>query len=106
MENQLFGSELRTDTLVTIGRLQRTYTSEIARIIDRRTNEVQRATASLERANVIVSTKIGTTRIIELNPSYWAREELFALLLRLSELPRYRGCWKIRRRPRATGKPL
>ena len=106
VDTQIFGSDLRTDTLITIGRLQRTYASEIARVLDRHTTEIQRAVATLERAGVIVTTKTGTTRLIELNPHYWARAELYALLLQLSEQPRYRGRWTIRRRPRATGKPI
>ena len=46
MVDTLFGSVARTDTLVTIGRLKRTYLSEIARILGRRVIEIQRAVAS------------------------------------------------------------
>lgn len=106
MDDQIFGSRIRTDTLVAIGRLERTYASELARIIKRRVTEAQRAITSLERAGVVVTSKIGTTRIAELNPRYWAKDEVCALLLRLSEAPRYRHWWTIRRRPRAMGKPL
>jgi hypothetical protein len=107
MEDKLFGSAIRTDTLVTIGRLQRTYVSEIARVLNRRVIEIQRAVASLERAGVVVSNRVGTTRIVELNPTYWANDELYALLLRISEMPAYAKLWStIRRRPRAMGKPL
>jgi hypothetical protein len=107
MEDKLFGSGVRTDTLVTIGRLNRTYSSEIARVLGRRVIEIQRAVASLERAGVVVSNRMGNTRIVELNPTFPARHELYALLLRLSEMPIYANRWpKIRRRPRAMGKPL
>jgi predicted transcriptional regulator len=75
MEDKLFGSAIRTDTLVAIGRLQRTYVSEIARVLSRRVIEIQRAVASLERAGVVVSNRVGTTRIVELNPTYWANDE-------------------------------
>ena len=103
----LFGSRLRTDTLVAIGRLDRTYPSQLADMLGRRVNEIQRAVASLERAGVVVTTRIGRTRLVELNPRYWAKTELYALLLRLSELPFYQNRWsKIRSRPRAIGKPL
>ena len=61
MEDRLFGSVVRTDTLVTIGRLSRTYISEIARILGRRPIEIQRAVASLERAGAVVSKRIGNT---------------------------------------------
>jgi DNA-binding transcriptional ArsR family regulator len=107
MKNKLFGSASRTDTLVTIGRLQRTYASEIGRVLSRRVIEIQRAVASLEQAGVIVSNRMGNTRIVELNPTLPAKDELYALLLRMSEMPIYRNRWpKIRRRPRAMGKPL
>lgn len=106
MEDRLFGSSLRTDTLVTIGRLSRTYISEIARVLSRRVIEIQRAVASLERAGVVVSTRIGTTRVVELNPTFPLKNELYTLLLRMSEMPAYSHLWpRMRRRPRAMGKP-
>ncbi len=107
MEDKLFGSAVRTDTLVTIGRLNRTYISEIARVLNRWVIEIQRAVASLEKAGVVVSNRMGNTRIVELNPTFPARNELYALLLLISEMPTYANRWpKIRRRPRAMGKPL
>lgn len=107
MDDTLFGSAIRTDTLVTIGRLKRTYLSEIARIVSRRVIEIQRAVTSLEKAGVVVSNRVGNTRIVELNPTFWAKDELYALLLRISEMPAYANLWpRIRRRPRAMGKPL
>jgi DNA-binding transcriptional ArsR family regulator len=107
MDDTLFGSAIRMDTLVTIGRLKRTYLSEIARIVSRRIIEIQRAVISLEKAGVVVSNRVGNTRIVELNPTFWAKDELYALLLRISEMPAYANLWsKIRRRPRAMGKPV
>lgn len=106
MGDRLFGSSTRTATLIAIGRLQRTYVSEMSRILDRRVIEIQRAVVSLEQAGVVVSTRVGNTRIVELNPRFSAQSELYALLLRMSEMPMYAGLWaKIRRRPRALGKP-
>jgi len=107
MKDRLFGSANRTDTLVTIGRLGRTYISEIARVLSRRVIETQRAVASLEQAGVVVTNRMGNTRIVELNPTFPAKNELYALLLRMSEMPIYSDRWsKFRRRPRAMGKPL
>ncbi len=106
MEDRIFGSAARTDVLVTIGRLQRTYISEIARVLGRRVIEIQRAVSSLEQAGLVVSNRMGNTRIVELNPTFPARAELYALLLRVSETAFYANRWaKIRRRPRAMGKP-
>ncbi len=58
-------------------------------------------------AGVVVSNRMGNTRIVELNPTFPAKDELYALLLRMSEMPIYANLWpKIRRRPRAMGKSL
>lgn len=93
MRDTLFGSAIRTDSLVAIARLQRTYVSELANLLQRRVIEVQRVIVSLERAQVVVSTRLGSTRILELNPTFPAKDELYALLLRLSEMPQYMRLW-------------
>ena len=103
----LFGSRLRSETLIAIARLNRTYPSEIARVLGRRLNEIQRAIMSLERSGAVVSRKVGGTRIVELSPRYRARNELYSLLLRLSEDPALEKKWsRTRLRPRGMGKPL
>ncbi len=102
----LFGSAIRTETLVAVARLERTYAGEIARLLGRRTVEIRRALISLEEAGVIVTMRLGTTRIVELSPRFEARDELYALLLRMSEFPKYVKRWNVRRRPRAIGKAL
>lgn len=104
--DSVFGSAIRTDTLVAIGRLNRSYAAEIARLLGYRVVEIRRAIISLERAGVTVTTPMGTTRLVELSPRFEARNELYALLLRMSELPRYKKRWNVRRRPRAIGKAL
>jgi len=107
MNDTIFGPAIRTRSLVAIARLQRTYIAEVAKILNRRPLAVRRAVASLERAGVIVTTRLGNTRILELNPRFPAKNELYALLLRLSDTPDYADLWpKVRRRPRAIGKPL
>jgi len=68
MQDKLVVSGIRMDKLVTIGRLQRTYVAEIARVLHRRVIEIRRAVASLERAGAIVSNRVGNTRIVELKP--------------------------------------
>jgi len=101
----LFGSKVRTDVLVAIGRLDLTYPSELARVLGLRIVEVQRAVAALERTGAVVSRRVGSTRTIALNRQFPAAEALYALLLKMSEEPIYRERWKnVRRRPRALGK--
>jgi hypothetical protein len=106
VEYLTFGSAVRTDVLVAIGRLKRTYLSEVAQVLDLHNFEVQRAVASLEEAGLVVTARMGTIRVAELSPQYPARDQLYALLLKLSETPRYRRRWLLRRRPRAIGKAL
>jgi len=95
------------DTLVAIGRLGTTYVSEVAKILGKRPIEVQRAVASLERANVVLTRRLGTLRVVDLSRRFPEYDELTALLLKMSERPGYAGIWKaMRRRPRAMGKAL
>jgi DNA-binding transcriptional ArsR family regulator len=104
MRAALFGSSIRTDALIAIGRLGETYPLELAAILDRQPTEVRRAVASLEDAGVVVTRVRGRTRLITLNPRFPAREALYALLLAMSDWPKYRSLWEIRRRPRAIRK--
>lgn len=106
MDN-LFGSKVRTDTLVAIGRLGTTYVSEVARILEKRPIEVQRAIAALEMAGVVQTRRLGNLRIVELSRRFPEYEKLADLLLKMSERPLYTQRWKkLRRRPRAMGKSL
>jgi len=105
--DKLFGSKLRTDVLVAINRLGTTYVSELARFLEKRPIEIQRALSSLERAGVVQTRRMGTVRIAEIDRRLPEYEELATLLLRISERPLYANRWKgIRRRPRAMGKAI
>ncbi len=105
--DKLFGSKLRTDVLVAINRLGTTYVSELARFLQKRPIEVQRALTSLERSGVVQTRRLGTVRIAEINQRLPEYEELATLLLRISERPLYANRWKsVRRRPRAMGKAI
>jgi predicted transcriptional regulator len=105
--DRIFGSQVRTDVLVTVARFGTTYVSEIARILGRRPVEVQRAVASLELAGVVQSRRVGTIRTVELNKRFPEYRELSNLLVGMSERPNYTQRWKaLRRRPRAMGKAL
>jgi DNA-binding transcriptional ArsR family regulator len=103
----LFGSKTRTDVLVAIARLDLTYPSEVARVLSLRLIEVQRAISSLETSGAVVSRRVGNTRTVTLNRRFRAADELYALLLKLSEDPGYERRWAdLRRRPRAIGKRI
>jgi hypothetical protein len=106
--DKIFGSQLRTDVLVTLSRLGGAYISEIASILGRRPIEVQRAVASLELAGVVQTRRLGTIRAVELSARFPEYRELATLLSKMSERPIYDQRWKAlrRRRPRAMGKAL
>lgn len=90
---------------MAVGRLGSTYASELAKLLRRRPIEIQRALRSLEQAGLIVTRRIGTVRLAELNRRNPDYPELLALLLKLSERPLYRELWgRIGRRPRSMGK--
>jgi hypothetical protein len=70
---------------------------------------VIRALADLERAGVLVSTRLGGTREMRLNPEYVAAKELRTLLEALFERePKYlrMTAQATRRRPRRPGKEV
>lgn len=103
--DKLFGSKVRTDTLVTLAFVGSTYVSELARIIGRRPIEVQRALASLELAGAVQTRRVGTIRTAEVNQRFPEYRELLPLLLQIGERPDYLRLLKaVRRRPRAIGK--
>lgn len=105
--DKLFGSKVRTDTLVVLARLGSAYVSEIARVIGRRPIEVQRALASLELSGAVQTRRMGTIRTAELNRRLPEYGKLLDLLLGIGSRPDYADKWKaVRRRPRAIGKTL
>ena len=103
-----FGSTARTSVLLALSLLEESYPRELARVLDRPLSGVQRALRGLEADGVIAARSAGRTRLFRLDPRYFARAELAALLLRLSEAePELRQRVEaLRRRPRRTGKPL
>jgi hypothetical protein len=69
---------------------------------------VQQALRSLERDGLVAGRTVGRTRIVQLNPRYFAADDLRVFLHRLTEpeLELRDRIAAIRRRPRASGKPL
>lgn len=106
-EPELFGGRNRTAVLVATRMLGETYPSELADMLGVRLYTVQSILKSLEGEAVIVSRKVGNTRTVSLNPRYYARDELTALLWKLgqNDLPLQQKLASRRRRPRRAGKP-
>ena len=103
-----FGSRARTSVLLALSLLEESYSRELARLLDLPVSGVQRALRSLESDGLIAARSAGRTRLFRLDPRYFARAELAALLSRLSEAEAdlRRRVEALRRRPRRSGKPL
>jgi DNA-binding transcriptional ArsR family regulator len=103
-----FGGQTRTQVLLALRLLEETYARELARLLARPINGVQMALRSLERDGLVAGRLAGRTRLVRLNPSYFARDELQRYLLKLGDADaelRDRVA-QLRRRPRRAGKPL
>lgn len=105
---RLFGSERRTEILLAIGLLEETYARELARLLGAPLVTVQRVVDSLDRESIVSTRLVGRLRRITLNPRYFARRELAALLLRLAKADAalVAAVESLRRSPRKRGKPL
>ena len=103
-----FGSQTRTRVLLALSLLEETNARELARVLEVSVSVLQKAILGLERDGLVAARKVGRTRVITLNPRYFARRELVALLDRLAE-PEDRlraAVAKLRKRPRRSGKRL
>ncbi len=105
---KLFGSSRRTEVLVAIALLGDTYPSELARLLEAPLFSVQNIVAALDREGVVAVRAAGRSRLVSLDPRYFAFNELKNLLLKLSAAePRLRAAVAGRRsRPRRSGEPL
>ena len=103
-----FGGVARTRVLTALTLLNESYPRELARILDLPISGVQQALRTLERDGLVGSRLMGRTRIVRLEPRYFARKELQAYLNRIARADRALTVRVdgIRRRPRLPGKPL
>ncbi len=104
---QLFGNRNRTMVLVAVRVLAETYPSELGALLGLRLFAVQRVLESFEREGLIVSRNVGRTRVVALNPRFFASKELAALLWSMAKQdPELVTKLALkRRRPRRPGKP-
>ena len=102
-----FGGRTRTRVLVALRLLVESYPSELARLLESSLFNVQKAILGLEKDGLVATRAMGRTRVVRLDPRYFARDELQRYLMRLSESEDElrRRVESIRRRPRRTGKP-
>jgi len=103
-----FGGKGRTRLLLALRLLSESYSRELARVLEMPFSSVQKAVRSLEKDGLVAGRALGRTRVFQLDPRYFAYEEIQRLLLRLTE-PEFELKTRVstlRRRPRRTGKPL
>ena len=106
-ESELFGNRNRTMVLVALRLLEETYPSELAALLELQLFSVQSILASFERQGLAVSRLAGRTRLVKLNPRYFAAKDLKTLLWTLGkeDVPLQKLLAAKRRRPRQPGKP-
>jgi DNA-binding transcriptional ArsR family regulator len=103
-----FGSQARTRVLLALRLLEESYPRELGRVLGLPLNGVQMAIRGLERDGLVASRRVGRTRLVRLNPRYFAQDDLQSYLLTLAGADRDLGrrVGSLRRRPRRSGKPL
>ncbi len=109
MLEPILGSRSSEQVLVFLVAREKGYATEIARFYGVNLFAIQNRLERLENANVLVSRKVGRTRVYEFNPRYPFLRELRALLEKtLSYYPQElkERLWMNRRRPRKRDKPL
>jgi predicted transcriptional regulator len=109
MLEPLLGSESKERVLLFLLAREEGYATEIARFFETDLYGIQNQLDRLETGGVMVSRKVGRTRMYTFNPRYALLEELQALLEKaLSFYPEEMrdGLLLNRRRPRLRGKPL
>jgi DNA-binding transcriptional ArsR family regulator len=104
----LFGSRLREQLLKLLVLIEPAYPAQIATLLGAHLVSVQNAVIALQDLGVISSRLVGRTRLVELDPRWYAAAELRALLGRLVEADTEirKVAATVRQRPRRPGKPI
>jgi DNA-binding transcriptional ArsR family regulator len=103
-----FGGLARTRVLLGLRLLEESYPRELARVLGLPISGVQMALRGLERDGLVAGRLAGRTRLVRLDPRYFAKDELQRYLLKLATADPgiQNSVASLRRRPRAGGKPL
>ena len=80
-----FGSRTRTRVLISLRLLEQSYARELSRFLRLPVSVVQKGIRSLERDDLIAGRLAGKTRLLQLNPAYFAAAEVQALVNKLIE---------------------
>lgn len=104
----IFGNRTRTGVLLALALLEESHASELGRVLGLEPSTVQHAVRTLEQDSLIAGRLEGRTRRLRLNPGFFARDELRALLLKIAMAHEdlLQRVSQVRRRARRSGKPL
>src|ERR1700685_3063236 len=104
----VFGTQLRDKILTILAMKAQSHVSELAPALGLSIAGVAKAVRQLERDGLIAATTHGRTRILQLNPRWFAKSELRELLERMAEAQPelHQPMWSVRARPRRSGKKL
>ena len=106
-----FGSKTRTRVLLALELHGQSYPRELARLLAAPVSVVQKAVRSLERDALVTGRMIGRTRLLKLNPAYFALRPFRGFLVSLLqadgrlEARAAGGRRKSRRTGRSSGHP-
>jgi hypothetical protein len=109
MLEPILGSKSSEQALIFLVARETGYATEIARFFDADLYAIQKQLERLEESDVLVSSKVGRTRVFQFNPRYPFLDELKSLLEKgLSYYPIniQEELLLNRRRPRKKDKPL
>jgi len=106
----LFGGQAAAKVLLFIENYGEGYASSIAKTFEMPVSEVQKQLKKFEEAGILVSRRVGTSRVFTWNPRDPALDGLRQMLKSTLEygIPsdRLKKYYRQRRRPRRKGKPL
>lgn len=104
----LFGSRLRERILKLLVLVEPAYPRQIAALLGEHLVSVQNAVSALQDLGVVATRLFGRTRLVELDPRWYAAAELRTLLERLAEgdVEIRRLAAEVRQRPRRPGKAI
>lgn len=80
-----FGGQTRTRMMLALNLLETSYLRELARLLEAPVSGVRKALLSLESDGLVRGRFAGRTRIVRLDPTDFAQDELKAYLSRLAE---------------------
>ena len=109
MLEAVVGSEGAERVLLFLSARRQGYALEIANMFGMSVSNVQKHLERMERDGLLVSEKIGRTRVFSFNPRYIFKDEVDALLTKALNFapPALKEQLLLdRRRPRRKGKPL